>query len=87
MSTKKTPAQRAQEALDAAEKLVKRLTTRRDKLSADLDNVTTELTEAERLRDHAATHPHLPEKADQEGNEPASVSSLPHVGGPPEAKP
>lgn len=56
---RKTPQQRAQEALGVATRAVERLATTQERLEAELQAVSAELTVTLRRRDHAAQHPDL----------------------------
>ena len=56
----KTEAQRAQEALDVAEKRVTRLQKHSAALKAELQDVENELVKATTRRDYAALDPALP---------------------------
>lgn len=55
----KTHAQRAQEALDLADRHVDRLTKRSDQLVAELTAVNHELEAATTRRDYLSQHPDL----------------------------
>jgi hypothetical protein len=57
--TKKTPQQRAEEALAAAERNVERLDKRVKQLSRDHDQAVEDLGKAERRRDYLAQNPDL----------------------------
>lgn len=71
--TAKTPAQRAQEALDVEQRRVDRLTAKRDdikaaraaylkKVTADLEQIEPDLKAAEERRDWCAKSPDLPKQ-------------------------
>ena len=55
----KTPARRAQEALDLASRHVARLTAKWERLVAEAADVEIELTAAKVRRDYLAQHPDL----------------------------
>ena len=55
----KTPAQRAQEALELAGRHVERLTTKWERLTDEAETVEAELTAAKVRRDYLAQHPDL----------------------------
>lgn len=55
----KTPARRAQEALDLASRHVARLTAKWERLAAEAADVEIELTAAKVRRDYLAQHPDL----------------------------
>lgn len=57
----KTPAQRAQEALDVAQRSVTRLEARKSVAEKELADINAELEPAVRRRDYLAQHPDLPE--------------------------
>lgn len=59
---KKTPRERAEEALAVEERRVTRLTEQRDALKADLDRISRERDQAVVRRDYLAAHPDLPKK-------------------------
>lgn len=59
----KTPKQRAQEQLDVAERLVKKLTKQRDRLGTSLEQVSRERDQTILRRDHLKKHPDLAELA------------------------
>ena len=60
----KTPAQRAQEALDVAERRVTKLDAALQKLIQEQRAVAAELEDAARRRDYAALNPDLPQTTD-----------------------
>lgn len=55
----KTPRQRAQEQLDVAERVVKKLGVRRAHLQGELNRAVTELEAATARRDYLKKHPDL----------------------------
>ena len=56
---RKTPQQRAQEALGVATRAVERLATTQERLEAELQAVSADLSVAVRRRDFLAQHPDL----------------------------
>lgn len=58
--TTKSPAERAQENLDVANRLVERLTDKRDRLAQQHEAVTIDLDAAKARRDYLAQNPDLP---------------------------
>ena len=70
---RKTPQQRAQEALGVATRAVERLATTQERLEAELQTVSAELSVAVRRRDFLAQHPDLADPAqmtlDTDGDE------------------
>lgn len=59
--TKKTPARRAQEALDVADRIVDRLTKQRDTLRRGALAAEGALTDATKRRNYLAQNPDLPQ--------------------------
>lgn len=57
---RKTPRQRAEEALAIAERKVDRLTADRDKHRTALNTIQADLEDATRRRDYLAKNPDLP---------------------------
>jgi len=57
--TRKTAQEKAQEALDVAERKVTTFTEKRDKAKADLETAIASLEVAERNRDYVKQHPAL----------------------------
>jgi hypothetical protein len=58
--TTKTPAQRAQEALDVADRRVERCNALYDRAKTDFEQASVDLLSAERRRDYLASDPDLP---------------------------
>lgn len=59
---KKTPRQRAEEALAVAERKVTTLATKKNQLARDLDKIRREHDQAVVRRDYLAQHPDLPKQ-------------------------
>jgi hypothetical protein len=82
---RKSAQQKAQEELDKAERLVKSLTTRRDRSKSTLATLEGDLKEAVAVRDHIASHPALTQPTEDPqapapvnpADEGSSQSSLP----------
>lgn len=62
---RKTPRQRAEEALAVAERKVERLTAERDKYSKATDALQVQLQQAIRRRDYLTQNPDLPQQPSQ----------------------
>jgi hypothetical protein len=62
--TRKTPQQKAEQALGVAERRVAALTTQKAKFEAELATVFAELKDATRRRDYLAQSPDLPTSPD-----------------------
>ena len=58
--TKKTAAEKAQEAFDVASRRLDRARSARDKLKTQLDEATAEVEAAQKRRDYLANDPDLP---------------------------
>ncbi|WP_109507334.1 hypothetical protein [Nocardioides speluncae] len=65
----KTPAERAQEALEVVQRHVDRLTTKVTALRAELETTETEWNQAIVRRDYLAKHPDLPNNTNRAPNQ------------------
>jgi hypothetical protein len=72
---RKTRADRAQEALDVAQRLVERLSTKLDQLEVELDQVRSDLKQAVNRRDYALSDPDLPAQDSPEFGEPGAPTA------------
>lgn len=62
--TRRTPAERAQETLDVAQRVVDRLSKRLEQLEEEAQQVARDLEHATKRRNHALNDPELPEQGD-----------------------
>lgn len=67
---RKSPAEKAQEAYDVAQRLIEKLQAKHRKLYTELDQVRADLDQAIKRRDYALRNPDLPA---QEVNEEATI--------------
>lgn len=67
----KTPAERAQEAYDVAERIAARLASKGAKARAELDELDRELTAARIRCEYLSHHPDLPKQKTTTGDTPA----------------
>lgn len=75
----KTPRQRAEEALAAADRKVTKLRKQSDQLRVDLSKVDAELRDANALRDFLAGHPALPKSTQQPTSKAAAGDQKGHT--------